>query len=469
MPPENSHPPAPTGHPAAGGSDAGVPGVPGQDGWWPVCASTEVGRTPRRVVAGRTAWTAWRPSPDAAAQVVAELCPHRWVRLAAGTVRADGALQCAYHGWAFDGTGACVEVPSNGPAAAPPPRADLARPWGVQERDGRLWVAPVDPDGAGADRGPAPRVGAPSAQPAPAPSAQPAPESGGQPGPDLLTNLDPALDHGWHPVARCEEVGGAALTVRLLGRSLRLHREPGGDLRAEPAPAALAEHLGLVWVAPRPPAADLLPCPDAEHPAFSRGVLRPERSTSAAGVLAENFLDVAHFPFVHAATFGAAEARVVEPFEVSADAVGLTSTQEQWFDNPQDPAVARGDRPLRQRRRATYTYRWPFQLLLRLEELDAGSIKTIVFSLQPEDEGSTRIHTTMLLHGLGEQEVPDERTVAEEVAFEARVLAEDLALQQAMTVPGLPLRLRAELHVRSDRSGVALRRVLAGVRARVPS
>jgi hypothetical protein len=34
-------------------------------------------------------------------------------------------------------------------------------------------------------------------------------------------------------------------------------------------------------------------------------------------------------------------------------------------------------------------------------------------------------------------------------------------LQRAMTVDGLPLRLRDELHVRSDRSGVALRRILA--------
>jgi hypothetical protein len=45
------------------------------------------------------------------------------------------------------------------------------------------------------------------------------------------------------------------------------------------------------------------------------------------------------------------------------------------------------------------------------------------------------------------------------------VLAEDLRLQEAMTVHGLPMRLRDELHVRSDRSGVALRRVLLDFRA----
>jgi hypothetical protein len=134
--------------------------------------------------------------------------------------------------------------------------------------------------------------------------------------------------------------------------------------------------------------------------------------------------------------------------------------QEQWFDNPEDPGVVAGRRSLRQRRRATYTYRVPFQLSLRLEELDAGAVKTILFFLQPEEAGSTRIYTKMLLHGIGGVTRPAPEVVASEVAFEQAVLAEDLRLQRSMTVGGLPLRLRDELHVRSDRSGVALRRVL---------
>ena len=135
--------------------------------------------------------------------------------------------------------------------------------------------------------------------------------------------------------------------------------------------------------------------------------------------------------------------------------------QEQWFDNPEDPGVARGERPLRQRRRATYVYRAPFQLLLRLEELDAGAVKTILFLLQPEDADSTRVYTCMLLHGIGGAAVIPPDVVAAEVAFEEAVLAEDLALQAGMASTGLPLLLRDELHVRADRLGVALRRALA--------
>jgi hypothetical protein len=122
--------------------------------------------------------------------------------------------------------------------------------------------------------------------------------------------------------------------------------------------------------------------------------------------------------------------------------------------------VAQGIRPVRQRRRATYVYRAPFQLMLRLEELDAGAVKTILFFAQPERVGSTRIYTKMLLHGIGGVARPASDVLAREVAFEEAVLAEDLDLQRHIRLPGLPIRLRDELHVRADLLGVALRRHL---------
>ncbi len=406
-------------------------------GWLPLVPSAALGGAPVEAEAGGVRWVAFRPGPGEAPGVVEARCPHRLVRLAHGTV-VDGRLQCRYHGWQFEPGGDCALVPSNGPDAAVPPRAHLRAPWGVREQDGTVWVAPVEP-GSG-------------------------PATPDRRGEDmLLDNLDPSLRAGWHPVARSAEIPARRdlLAVRLLGADLSVRRGAGGVPVVDPAPAAVAERHGLVWVAPDPPRVPLLDVPEDDDPGFAQGWLEPERSGSPAGVLAENFLDVAHFPFVHAGTFGAAEERHVPPFDVERTAGGLTSVQEQWFDNPGDPGVAAGVRPVRQRRRATYAYRWPFQLTLRLEELDAGAVKTIFFVLQPEDLDATRIYTKMLLHGIGGVPVPPPDVVAAEVAFEVAVLAEDLRLQQAMSVRGLPLRLRDELHVRSDRSGVALRRVLA--------
>jgi len=225
----------------------------------------------------------------------------------------------------------------------------------------------------------------------------------------------------------------------------------------------------MVWLAPRPPVVDLFPDPDEDDRSYVGAWLPPARTPASAGVVADNFLDVAHFPFVHTATFGADADRVVEPAEVRPEPDGFRSTQEQWFDNPEDPGVIAGVRPARQRRRATYVYRAPFQLLLRLEELDAGAVKTILFLAQPETDRSTRIYTKMLLHNIGGELRPGPETVAREVAFEEAVLAEDLALQARMASAGLPLVPRDELHVRADRLGVALRRALVDFADRTPT
>jgi phenylpropionate dioxygenase-like ring-hydroxylating dioxygenase large terminal subunit len=278
--------------------------------------------------------------------------------------------------------------------------------------------------------------------------------------PEMLRNDDPRLAAAWHPVALTTEVTATSVDVRLLGQTWSLHRAPDGAVAAEPRPHAVTERWGLVWLAPERPRLDLFDDPDEEDESYVGEWLRPLRTPVAAGLTSDNFLDVAHFPFVHVGTFGAASERVVRDYDVELEPGGFRSVQVQPFDNPEDPGVRSGERPVRQTRRATYVYRAPFLLMLRLEELEAGATKTILFFAQPEEHGSTRLYTKMLLRGIGGVERPGADVVAREVAFEDAVLAEDLALQQVMDTPGLPLDLPHELHVRADRLGVALRRTL---------
>mmetsp|Transcript_28071 Transcript_28071/g.72193 ORF Transcript_28071/g.72193 Transcript_28071/m.72193 type:complete len:555 (+) Transcript_28071:218-1882(+) len=40
-----------------------------------------------------------------------DFCPHRLAPLSEGRVEADGQLLCAYHGWRFDSTGKCTDLP----------------------------------------------------------------------------------------------------------------------------------------------------------------------------------------------------------------------------------------------------------------------------------------------------------------------------------------------------------------------
>ena len=45
------------------------------------------------------------------AQTLLDRCPHRSVPLSEGRVHKDGTLECGYHGWRFDGVGACRVIP----------------------------------------------------------------------------------------------------------------------------------------------------------------------------------------------------------------------------------------------------------------------------------------------------------------------------------------------------------------------
>jgi phenylpropionate dioxygenase-like ring-hydroxylating dioxygenase large terminal subunit len=383
--------------------------------WLSLARDDEVGTRPMAVTAHGVPLVLWRPEAGAEPVVLADRCPHRLVPLSAATT-VGNRLQCAYHGWQFDATGACADLPSQD--GAPPPRASLAV-MTTRIHGGHVQVAAGDLPGKDPE--------------------------------DLFTNEDPSLARAWHPVAVLGEDPSA---VRLMGRTFDVahHRT--------------RERWGLLWLAPDEPLTELFPDPDDDDRDYVGAWLPPVRTPASAGVVADNFLDVAHFPFVHTKTFGAAEEKVVERYEVTAEEFGCRSVQEQWFDNPEDPGVLSGTRPVRQRRRATYVYRAPFQLMLRLEELDAGAVKTILFFAQPESLTSTRVYTKMLLHGIGGVADPGPATVASEVAFEEAVLGEDLDLQRRMRLPGLPLRMRDELHVRADLLGVHLRRVLAEFRER---
>jgi phenylpropionate dioxygenase-like ring-hydroxylating dioxygenase large terminal subunit len=285
-----------------------------------------------------------------------------------------------------------------------------------------------------------------------------------------------AVEGQWIPVARSDEVDTTPRAVRVGGRdfvAVRLSADTPATLVAAVCPHRLVPLDAATvaggrlrcayhgWEFDTSGACVRLPSlgDDAHIPPRSR--LAPARTRVHAGFVADNFLDVAHFPFVHRGTFGAGADEVVPAADVQPEPGGFRSVQEQWFDNPEDPGVAAGLRPVRQRRRSTYVYRAPFQLLLRLEELDASSVKTILFFSQPESATSTRIYTKMLLHAIGGEAMPGPETLAREVAFEEAVLAEDVALQDVVRTTGLPLDMCTELHVRADRLGVALRRELA--------
>ncbi len=109
--------------------------------WYVVARSSEIGRRPVGVVLWQKAIALYR---DSTGQVHAleDRCPHRQVKLSDGIVQGD-ALECTYHGWQFDGTGQCVDVPYLAENQKLP--TCKVRVYPVREQDGFIWLFPGDP------------------------------------------------------------------------------------------------------------------------------------------------------------------------------------------------------------------------------------------------------------------------------------------------------------------------------------
>jgi phenylpropionate dioxygenase-like ring-hydroxylating dioxygenase large terminal subunit len=335
-----------------------------------------------------------------------------------------------------------------------------------------------------------------------------------------FTNTDPALRRAWHAVARRGDVGADPISVTLLGEQWALARLPDrtrgpdgtvlaafldrcphrlaplsagwvdGDVlrcgyhgwcfasdgrcteipsmesaehlppRAKATtPAGLAERHGMVFLAAEPPVTELLDLPVYDDPSFLRGELPVIRASVGAGLMLDNFLDMAHFPFVHVATIGAPEPAQVESFDIERRRHGMTVRSHHPFPNHEDPAVKAGTRPLLQHRRLVYEYRAPFHISLEIEYVEAGGRNVLGFWVQPEDDSSCRIFTTVMRNDLD----GDEHRLAEAVSFEQKIVEEDLRVQERYRDKSLPLDLTTEVHTTADKVTVELRRILRGL------
>ena len=70
--------------------------------------------------------------------LIGEFCPHRNVSFAYGIPEADG-IRCAYHGWKFNGAGACIDQPNEPEGSTFKDKTKTAG-YPVQELGGLLWA-----------------------------------------------------------------------------------------------------------------------------------------------------------------------------------------------------------------------------------------------------------------------------------------------------------------------------------------
>ncbi len=143
---EQAPPAAAAAGPVRDASDKSLPGLAAQpaaprpfslrDYWYIAAASRELGVRPiRRTIDGEPL-VLFR-GRDGAPHVLLDRCAHRNTALSTGRV-IDGCIECPYHGWRYDGAGACVHIPALDEGTRRPRIA--VRSFPAVERDRWIWA-----------------------------------------------------------------------------------------------------------------------------------------------------------------------------------------------------------------------------------------------------------------------------------------------------------------------------------------
>ncbi len=104
--------------------------------WFPVEWSDRVHLKPHAVILKGLPLVLFRSKGKIHA--LADRCPHRGAPLSKGSVR-EGCLVCPYHGWRFEGDGACHSIP--GLNCYSSKEIHRAQAYRAEERYGLIWVS----------------------------------------------------------------------------------------------------------------------------------------------------------------------------------------------------------------------------------------------------------------------------------------------------------------------------------------
>ena len=317
----------------------------------------------------------------------------------------------------------------------------------------------------------------------------------------------PALRTAWYPVAQVGDVTDAPLAVTLLGEALVLWRDAHGDLVISPdrcphreAPLSLgvvvdgelscayhgwrfgaegrcayvpssgteaavppAAHLpclqareryGLIWVCPGEPAHDIPTIVQDDDPAFRRLNTEVEPWATSAPRLVDNFMDISHFPWVHAGTFGSAQDPVVPKIELAQlDDDFFGYAYEVEAANPDEATAASGSDDDVVHRHMSTGFALPFTVRSTIRYEDDLEHVLLLCSTPVDDLSS--LFTFVVWRN-------DDHSVdpTEILAFDRSIGAEDKAMLEQ--VPGtLPLGRLGVVNVQSDKPSVEWRRRFA--------
>jgi phenylpropionate dioxygenase-like ring-hydroxylating dioxygenase large terminal subunit len=224
---------------------------------------------------------------------------------------------------------------------------------------------------------------------------------------------------------------------------------------------ACVEQYGLVWVrmaalpAPATPLASAVPAFAAEADARLRKLnCGPYDVATSAPRVVENFLDMAHFGFVHEHWLGSRSAAQIPDYAVHSTPTGLRATGcKAW--QPQSNLHSTSAAQVEY----GYEVTAPFAAVLT-KLPDAASValagyhESIALFICPLSPERSRVWFRLAVADFasGEQALRD---------FQHTIFTQDQPVLESQTPKRLPLDLRAEVHTAADKASGAYRRFLS--------
>ena len=271
--------------------------------------------------------------------------------------------------------------------------------------------------------------------------------------------IDPAIANDWFAVAHIGELlPGRSLRRRLLGNWVDIHRDDGSQITAclaeassvPHAPCTAREHCGHLFVCLGPEPKPLFELPEFEQPG-RRFVSMGAIGLHTGGLrVVENFLDMAHFPFVHSHILGSEAATEVRPYEVELDQRSELWARGCKFVQPLASAASDGQADV------DYVYRVvnPFSpLLYKAPVGHAGGADIIFLFVQPTEEDECIAHFSISLFDAAS-------SAGEIMAFQQTILGQDKPILESHVYKRLPLDARLEVPSQADAGSSTYRRWL---------
>ncbi len=266
--------------------------------------------------------------------------------------------------------------------------------------------------------------------------------------------VEPASLDQWYAIATHASVDAARQETRLLGTDLVLQRAADGLSVRAPAQGrtlAVRHRYGCVWTTLGTPAADLPAIPEAEE-ADRRTVSCGSVQVRCSGLrIVENFLDMAHFPFVHTGILGAEPHTEVASYtsEIRRDVDEVWATDCRFYQ-PRAALSATGGTETR------YAYRVAAPFVALLYKTCPGHPDrqdVICLFVQPMEPDRCRAHPIMFL-------LDAHAAQSELITFQQTIFLQDRIILENQRPRLLPLEPRAEIPTRADGSSIAYRRWL---------